>query len=291
MANSKKTPRKIYSKKPTRPKINKKIKIALIKEAGGKCANPGCTNRQTEFHHIKEWHVCHTHDQKEMIAICPICHTSVTLGDLKIDDDTIYEWKRIIRGPFRDDQLFIESASSLKVLMGTAAFTSDDAFKIINFSDQNQIGFNIVDGDFYFTNLRLTINGKEIVKIIENRVRHAEEDIIQYTRRPGKLCIIAPLKIGIFPTYFINAFRARTNEMDFAADGNLTLLDIEVIGPGKVRIKGTWVEKNRGIIITDQSLTLCSDIVNLNMVPITGAGETSILKWSGPAGGSFFGFK
>jgi len=36
------------------------LKKLLIEEAGYKCANPGCSNRLIEIHHIKEWSIYHT---------------------------------------------------------------------------------------------------------------------------------------------------------------------------------------------------------------------------------------
>ncbi len=67
-----------------RAKVPAKIKKALIKEAGGKCANPGCPHALTEIHHIKERCVYKTHDQSHMIAICPNCHDAVTRGGLRM---------------------------------------------------------------------------------------------------------------------------------------------------------------------------------------------------------------
>ena len=50
----------------------KSIKNQLIEEAAGKCANPGCPNRLVQFHHIREWAVCRTHDAAHMIAIATV---------------------------------------------------------------------------------------------------------------------------------------------------------------------------------------------------------------------------
>jgi hypothetical protein len=80
-----------------RPKIKRTVKEALIKKAGGKCANPGCPNVLTEIHHIKEWCVYKSHNPSYMIAICPSCHDSVTRGGLRINDETLYRWKTISR--------------------------------------------------------------------------------------------------------------------------------------------------------------------------------------------------
>ncbi len=57
--------------------VPKSLKAQLIKDAGDKCANPGCSNWRVHLHHIKHWVVYKTHDGKHMIAICPSCHDAV----------------------------------------------------------------------------------------------------------------------------------------------------------------------------------------------------------------------
>ena len=62
----------------TRQKIPKTQKKQLIEEAGGKCANPGCSHWRTHIHHIKHWQVYKAHDTNHMIAVCPPAMTKYT---------------------------------------------------------------------------------------------------------------------------------------------------------------------------------------------------------------------
>lgn len=81
-----------------RKKVPPAMRERLVAEAGRKCANPGCAVRLLELHHIRAWAVYQTHDERHMIALCPSCHESVTPGDLRLDDETLYRWKNLIRG-------------------------------------------------------------------------------------------------------------------------------------------------------------------------------------------------
>lgn len=70
-----------------RKAVPKNIKMDLIKKAGMKCANPGCSNYRVHIHHIKQWAIYQSNDEKDMIAICPVCHDVAHNGDLIIDDE------------------------------------------------------------------------------------------------------------------------------------------------------------------------------------------------------------
>lgn len=80
-----------------RNKVPPAVKRQLIQEAGGKCANPGCSRQYEHLHHIEHWAVYKTHDRKHMIAVCSSCHHQIHHGRLRISDDTLYEWKGITR--------------------------------------------------------------------------------------------------------------------------------------------------------------------------------------------------
>jgi hypothetical protein len=107
----------------------------LIKEAGMKCANPGCSNYRVHIHHIKQWAIYQSNDEKDMIAICPVCHDTAHNGGLIIDEETLYRWKEIIRKPVNLDQLFVEAGTSSKLILGSLAVTGDDGVKIFEFSE------------------------------------------------------------------------------------------------------------------------------------------------------------
>src|SRR5471032_2843818 len=78
-------------------KITPALKRQLIEQAGGKCANPGCSNWRVHIHHIKHWAVYKVHNAGDMIAVCPSCHDSIHYGRLAIPDEVLYHWKGIAR--------------------------------------------------------------------------------------------------------------------------------------------------------------------------------------------------
>jgi hypothetical protein len=69
-------------------KVSRQVRKALIREAGNKCANPGCASQRSHIHHI-EYKVYSTNDGKTLIAICPTCHDAIHYGDLAIDDRVV----------------------------------------------------------------------------------------------------------------------------------------------------------------------------------------------------------
>ena len=54
-----------------RKKLKPAEKLAIVEEAGSKCANPRCSNWRVHIHHIKHWAVYESNDQKILIAVCP----------------------------------------------------------------------------------------------------------------------------------------------------------------------------------------------------------------------------
>src|SRR5438128_2235238 len=110
-----------------RKTIPARIKCALLREAGGKCSNPGCPNTLTELHHINQWHVYQTHDQAQMIAVCPTCHSHAHRGQLIIDDDTIRRWKLIRRSTSDRGHIYVEPGDTCRVLLGSIHITNGPA--------------------------------------------------------------------------------------------------------------------------------------------------------------------
>ena len=74
------------------------IQRALIDKVGNRCPYPACSNHLVYLHHIQEWHIYHTHDKQHMLALCGACHDHVHWGKLRIDDATLYRWKRQAQG-------------------------------------------------------------------------------------------------------------------------------------------------------------------------------------------------
>ena len=106
----------------TRQKIRIELKRRLVQEAGGKCANPGCSHWRTHIHHIKHWHVYKAHNANHMIAVCPSCHDEIHHGG-GISDELLYEWKNIPRDHHADiaAHLYVEPSTEIRVLPAACA--------------------------------------------------------------------------------------------------------------------------------------------------------------------------
>src|SRR5437588_331436 len=92
-----------------RPKqgVSRQVRRALLREANGKCANPGCPSVNTHIHHIA-YLVYATNDSAHLIAICPTCHDAVHRGALRLDDATLYRWKQLLRRGTTRAHLYVE---------------------------------------------------------------------------------------------------------------------------------------------------------------------------------------
>lgn len=269
-----------------RPKIKKDMKEKLVQEAGMKCANPGCSNYRVHIHHIQEWAIYKTHDERHMIAICPTCHDEVHFGKLKIDDATIYQWKNIKRTKNNRDQLFIEPDLDSKLLLGSIAFTGPSGLIVFELSNNSKLGFKLIDDDIFLVNLSiLDLKNKEVLKIAENHVKYSLNDKIQYERRPGRIRVTTSNTLNFVPLWSLPQMLS----MNFTLDkGILTLLDIEVLRPGLVKVEGFWAESNTVVIITDEKLAFIKPHMK-NPLSLVGEGENSVIQYTGKVTTGLFG--
>jgi len=270
-----------------RPPVKKDMKERLIKEAGMKCANPGCTNYRVHIHHIREWAIYKTHDEKHMIAICPACHDEVHYGVLKIDDATVYRWKNIKRTKNNRDQLIIEPDLDSKLLLGTINVTGPSGVTVFELSNSNKLGFKLVDGDIFLMNLSIRdLNNEETIKVVENHVKYKLDEKIEYTRRNGRIKITTSNFLDFIPLWALPKMLSIGYSLE---KGILTLLDVEVMEPGLVKVKGLWSDNNQVVLITDEAFSFIFPYIER---PLTFAGgENTTLRHMGKVSKSLFGFK
>lgn len=269
--------------------VPKKTKLELIKEAGVKCANPGCASYRIHIHHIRQWAVYQTNDEKDMIAICPVCHDAAHNGELIIDDSTLYRWKEIVRGQTTRDQLFVEPGLPSKLLLGSIAVTGDNGLSVFELSPNNRLSFRLVDDDIFLANMCITdLKEKQILKIVENHVKYQIAKPLKYERRQGRLRITAPANSNYIPYWVIS--KMRIQEPEYAINGRFVMLDIEVLKPGLVRIQGAWINGSEVIVITEKLLSFITP--NLQQpLSMCGEGENSVLFYKGSIKTNLFGFK
>lgn len=273
-----------------RTRIPPELKQELVKEAGMKCANPGCSNYRTHLHHIQEWHVYQTHKKDHMIAVCPSCHDAIHHSNLRIKYETIYYWKGIKRTQPNKTHLYIEPGNEPKLLLGSVAVAGQSEVSVFDFSSTNQLSFRLIDEDILHINLKLrTIYGLEVIKVIDNHIKYIDNLLLQYEQRPGKFCITAPISEQFIPTWALTRFR-HSPTLNYPSNGKFTLLDLEVLEPGLVRVQGVWAEDNFVVIITDDSIIFDTPKRSVPLA-LCGHGVDSVLFWAGPVNLSLFGFK
>jgi len=152
-------------------KVSRQVRRALIREAGGKCANPGCSTQRTHIHHV-EFRVYATNDKKTLIAICPTCHDAVHYGSLEITDEMLYAWKQLRRSDEHRGHIYVEPGGQTKLLLGTIAVTGPTGVRVFDLSPNHRLGFRIVDGDIMLIDLELhDHSGKPIVRLTGGHVR------------------------------------------------------------------------------------------------------------------------
>lgn len=276
----------------SRKKVSRPVKRTLVREAGGKCANPGCTNYRTHLHHIMEWAVWETNDQEHMIALCPVCHDAVHNGPLEITDETIYAWKSIKRKTTNRDHIYVEPGDEHMLALGSIGFTGVPGATPLEPSPTNSLSYRVTDQDIFLVDLNIcTRSGKELVRVVDGHVKYDVEDSMSYERVPGHIRVTAPVSTDLIPEWALIQFREV--EPDYGKD-KLILIDIEVAEPGLVRVQGIWSYKEHIIIVTRKHLSFCRPGL---LRPITIVSEDSnavrprsILVWGGPIGGHFFGF-
>jgi HNH endonuclease len=273
-----------------RNKTPQSLKKQLVADAGGKCANPGCPAYRTHIHHIQRWSVYETHDGEHMVAVCPTCHDAIHNGPLLIDDATVRRWKGIERAQAERDHVYVEPAEAPKLLLGTIAFMGTDAgVTVFELGASSKLSFRLTNGDIMLLNLSVsTLARREVLQVIDGHVRHQADESIRYERVPGHIRLTTALTSEYIPTWAVK--QMRRHEPDFASDDRLTLLDLEVLEPGVVRVQGVWSKNYRAIIvITPMTLSFLRPDLE-RPISLAGAGVDSVLHYVGPLTTALFEF-
>jgi hypothetical protein len=272
-----------------RPEVSKQLKTQLRREAGEKCANPGCSATRTHLHHIREWAVYRTHDGAHMIAVCPTCHDAIHHGQLPISDETLYAWKRIPRdGNVVRDHLYVEPAPTPRVLIGSVAVTGPEGGIAFRLSASQELSFRTSGADLVLLRLRLVdLAGDEVLLVEDNYVAHEPRPEIDYAAVPGRIQVTSPVNSTFVPEWALSQIRIR--EPAFGQDGRIVLAGLHVLEPGLVRVQGVWMDGDSGVIITEHGASFLERGAQRPLT-IAGAGQSSLLDWRGPITVAIFDF-
>jgi hypothetical protein len=265
-----------------RKPIPVKIKEALLREAGNKCANPGCPNKITESHHIREYSVYQAHDPEKMIAVCPTCHACVKRGTLKIDDDTLYAWKKINRDPESEKvgHIYTEPCDLTTLLLGTISIRGRDGVNIFEITPNIRLSFILRDNDLCLLNIQIAdLRNRNVVRIIDNYVKKVDQSSdLSYAQRPGKVVITTSKRSRFIPEWMNQEILKY--DPDFLKEEQTKLLDLEVVSPGIVRVEGVWISNKSGVIITERGILFSQK--SGKTIFLSGEGKDTVLNWTGP---------
>lgn len=244
------------NKRPAVPLASKRM---LIEEAGGKCANPGCPNRLVQIHHICEWHVYQTHNEKHMIAVCAGCHDAIHRGNLQITDEMLYTWKRMRRiDSHVHTNLWVEPGLRPQLWLGTFAFQSEGMVSVIKLSPHNYISFEIRGSDLLILDMRLTgKGGVPLIEIRNNTVTHEIHPDLYLETVPGQVMLVAPANTQVIPRWLVNRMRTISVRQHYPEDDQFILFNAAVIKPGVVSVSAILLDNDRAII-ADQALHFVS---------------------------------
>ena len=261
-------------------KVPNSLKAQLIKESGDKCANPGCSNWRVHLHHIKNWSVYKTHNGEHMIAICPSCHDTVHTSG--IDDETLYRWKSIRRGASGEiqDLLYVEPSPEIRCLVGSMCVLADSSNALVFLlSNSNHFGFRVEDSDIFLSYCLLrSLSDSYLVKAKSNHFRLLNSGSVRVERRTGKIRMTVLDADKYLPSWIGVMWRALP---EFVRNNEVDVLDIEVIRPGVVRLKGVFVAPDAVLAITEQKLWILRPEIN-GPLAIVGEGEGTQIKVTGP---------
>jgi hypothetical protein len=206
---------------------------------------------------------------------------------LAIEDETIYRWKALRRADERRGHIYVEPARELKLLLGTIAVTGRGGVRVFDLSPTHRLGFYIQDGDIMLVDLEIHSHaGDPIVRMTKGHVRILD-DAVSFEQRPGRIRIVAPLTDHYVAPWTID--RLRIQEPNYAEDGRLALLDLEVLEPGLLRVQGLWAHGQRAVVITKERLAFIWPELQQPLSMI-GAGADSVLMYDGPISAALFGY-
>jgi hypothetical protein len=263
-----------------RRNISNAIKKRLRAEAGHKCANPGCPNRRTHIHHIREWAVYQTHDEQHMIAVCPTCHDAIHNGDIPLDDDVIYRWKSIRRDAKEvRSHIYVEPSHQPKLLLGSIGITTTSQVLVFELSRFNRLKFSIKEKEIMLLELSVaTLAGHEVLRVTDNYVRYNERSDVEFKHVPGAVKVVVPASEEFVPTWAV-----RHQDPFWPTIGPMTLLAISVLKPGLVHVQGVWAETDNAIVATKDLLGFLLPNRNDSLILI-GDGESSEVRYVAVSG-------
>jgi hypothetical protein len=169
--------------------------------------------------------------------------------------------------------------------------TSNEA-RVFELSPTNRLSFRAVAPDFLSLLVTSSISTNdriEALRVIDNHVQVHNRALIEFRSAAGQVHASTIHPARFTPDWFLPKMRAAVP--DFALDGRLTLIDLEVVAPGKVRVLGTWADAGNVVCITREALFFCKPSLDSPSIIIGAGPDSTILKCDGSlTSAALFGF-
>ncbi|KRR09556.1 hypothetical protein CQ12_13795 [Bradyrhizobium jicamae] len=222
-----------------------------------------------------------------MIALCPACHDAAHHGSLKITEQILYGWKSADRTQeYQQAVLSVEPAQKLGLVAGSIIVeTAHEHAIVFELSNANTLAFRIEDDDILLVRSRLrNLEGREVLRISDNRIRSHRDQAVSFDSRPGRVRIEVPCT----PAYIYPEMVRQMQfvEPSYGTSGRIPALDIEVLEPGLVKVRGIWASQKACVVITDERFA----VLYPNLLwPLSIMDEQIIrIIWDGPITAALF---
>ncbi|MCL1127673.1 HNH endonuclease signature motif containing protein [Shewanella surugensis] len=244
--------------------LNSKEKDQIRESSGGKCANPGCSAWRTHIHHIDEWAIFHSDDPEILIPVCPSCHDQIHHGVIPISRETLIQWKNIIRKrSIRNLHIYVEPGENLKFCAGGLWLASPPnkmGLHLFEFAPNVKVKFNIQGNKISLVDISICdINGNLAVEVLSNYIEVIDPDLI-CEKRNGHVKIFTNDVEKYLPLALVAKMKEKENGF---ANETITVLEIEVLRPGEVVLKGCWYDDGQAVLMTEGGLTFVPQMSSL----------------------------
>jgi hypothetical protein len=185
--------------------------------------------------------------------------------------------------------IYTEPARELKFLTGSLCIsTTNDQAVVFELSNTNHLKLRVLDTDMLQVNVRLQDQqGNELLRVVENHVRVVGDKDISSEFVAGHARVTVPITSDFIPPWLVD--HVRKHDQTYAADGRIVALDIEVLKPGLLRVRGCWPDGTNAVVITERAL-IFSQEGTIGPSVLLGCGEATVISYSGPITKALFRF-
>mgnify|MGYP001819422394 CR=1 FL=1 len=182
----------------------------------------------------------------------------------------------------------VEPATTLKLLTGTVAVaTKNDLVSLFELSSECRLSFRVHDNDILLVDLRIPdAKGQPQIKVADNFVR-AQKKGLSFDHVPGRVKIEAPATEQFVPEWLGTLIRKEDPAL--LDREKVVLLDLHVLEPGVLKVRGLWIHGNTAVLIADDKLMFVHPGMKKPLCMI-GEGKDSVLLYAGDQNVPLFGF-